>query len=85
MTNGLKIYYLPLVVIYDQITLPTLFSFYPLFRNILIREQISIIHCHQSTSPLTNEAILFGRTMNFKVCYTDHSLFGFDDIGGYGS
>ena len=37
MTNGLKVYYLPLNVFYDQITFPTLYSFFPLFRNILIR------------------------------------------------
>jgi phosphatidylinositol N-acetylglucosaminyltransferase subunit A len=82
MTNGLKVYYIPLAVVYDQITLPTLFSFFPLFRNILIRERITIVHCHQSTSPLANEGIIFARTMGYKVCYTDHSLFGFDDIGG---
>lgn len=81
MTNGLKVYYLPLTVIYDQITLPTLYAFFPLFRNILIRERISIVHGHQSTSPMTNECILYARTMGYRVCYTDHSLFGFADAG----
>ena len=80
MTNGLKVYYLPLNVFYDQVTLPTLFSYFFLFRNILIREQISIVHAHQSTSTLTNESILLARTMGYKVCYTDHSLFGFDEV-----
>ena len=79
MTNGLKVYYLPLTVVYDQITFPTLYAFFPLFRNILIRERISIVHGHQSTSPLTNECILYARTMGYRVCYTDHSLFGFSD------
>ena len=80
MTNGLKVYYLPLIVCYDQVILPTLYAFFPLFRNILIRERINIIHGHQSTSPLANECILYARTMGYKVCYTDHSLFGFADI-----
>jgi phosphatidylinositol N-acetylglucosaminyltransferase subunit A len=80
MTNGLKVYYLPLTVFYDQVTFPTLFSFFPLFRNVLIREGITIVHGHQSTSSLTNECILYARTMGYHVFYTDHSLFGFSDI-----
>eukprot|EP01041_Mallomonas_annulata_P007067 gene7067-14379_t len=79
MTNGLKVYYLPLTVFYDQISFPTLYAFFPLFRNILIRERITIVHGHQSTSSLTNECILYARTMRYRVVYTDHSLFGFDD------
>lgn len=80
MTNGLKVYYLPLTVFHDQVILPTFYSFLPLFRNILIREQITIVHGHQSTSALTNECILYARTMGYHVCYTDHSLFGFSDL-----
>ena len=80
MTNGLKVYYLPLTVIYDQVILPTLCSFLPLFRNILIRERISIVHGHQSTSVLANECIMYARTMGMKALLTDHSLFGFADI-----
>jgi len=79
MSNGLKVYYLPLSVIYDQVICPTLCAFLPLFRNILIREKISIVHGHQSTSPLSNECIMYARTMGYHVCYTDHSLFGFAD------
>jgi phosphatidylinositol N-acetylglucosaminyltransferase subunit A len=80
MTNGLKVYYLPLSVVYDQVIFPTFYSFFALFRNILIREQVSIVHGHQSTSPLTNECILYARTMGYRICYTDHSLFGFADV-----
>lgn len=79
MTNGLKVYYLPLGVFYDQVIFPTLYAFLPLFRNILIRERITVVHGHQSTSTMTNECILYARTMRYQVCYTDHSLFGFDD------
>ena len=79
MTGGLKVYYLPLAVPYDQVIFPTLYAFFPLFRNILIREGVSLVHGHQSTSSLTNECILYARTMGYPVCYTEHSLFGLDD------
>jgi phosphatidylinositol N-acetylglucosaminyltransferase subunit A len=80
MTNGLKVYYLPITVVHDQVILPTLCGFFPLFRNILIRERINIVHGHQSTSSLSNECILYARSLGYRTCYTDHSLFGFDDI-----
>lgn len=80
MTNGLKVYYLPLTTIYDQIIYPTFIGFFGLFRSILIREQINIVHGHQSTSTLTHECLLYARTMGYHICYTDHSLFGFNDI-----
>lgn len=51
----------------------------PLFRNILIREKVQIVHGHQSSSPLAHECILYARTMGYKACFTDHSLFGFAD------
>ncbi len=80
MTNGLKVYYLPMAVCHDEIMVPTLCAFFPLFRNILLRERISIVHGHQSVSPLTHECIFYARAMGYHVCYTDHSLFGFSDI-----
>lgn len=79
MVNGLKIYYLPLSEFYDHVIFPTFFSFFPIFRDILIRERISIVHGHQSTSVITNECILYARALGYHVCYTDHSLFGFND------
>jgi phosphatidylinositol glycan class A protein len=78
MTNGLKVYYLPLTVIYDQIIYPGM-SFMALFRNILLREKIQIVHGHQSSSSLAHECILYARTMGLRICFTDHSLFGFAD------
>jgi phosphatidylinositol N-acetylglucosaminyltransferase subunit A len=50
-----------------------------LFRNILLREKIQIVHGHQSSSSLAHESILYARTMGYRVCFTDHSLFGFAD------
>ncbi|KAI8058671.1 uncharacterized protein B0P05DRAFT_581558 [Gilbertella persicaria] len=68
LTNGLKVYYVPTKVIYSEATLPTIYGFFPLFRHILIREAIQIVHGHGAFSSLCHEAILH-----------NHSLFGFAD------
>lgn len=47
MTNGLKVYYTPMTPFVDQDSFPTFSVFFPLFRNILIREKITIVHGHQ--------------------------------------
>ncbi|KAF2740779.1 phosphatidylinositol:UDP-GlcNAc transferase PIG-A [Polyplosphaeria fusca] len=81
LTNGLKVYHVPFFVIYRETTFPTVFSFFPIFRSIMIREQIEIVHGHASLSNLCIEAILHGRTMGLRTVFTDHSLFGFADAG----
>ncbi|KAI4608833.1 Phosphatidylinositol N-acetylglucosaminyltransferase gpi3 subunit [Alternaria metachromatica] len=81
LTNGLKVYYVPFWVIYRETTFPTVFSFFPIFRNIVIRENIGIVHGHASLSSLCHEAILHARTMGLRTVFTDHSLFGFADAG----
>eukprot|EP01017_Pseudomicrothorax_dubius_P037524 TRINITY_DN5511_c0_g1_i1.p1 TRINITY_DN5511_c0_g1~~TRINITY_DN5511_c0_g1_i1.p1 ORF type:complete len:369 (+),score=38.85 TRINITY_DN5511_c0_g1_i1:86-1192(+) len=79
MTNGLKVYYCPVTPFADQATWLSKFGFFPLFRKIMIREGINVVHCHQATSVLGLEAILHSRTMGYRTIYTDHSLFGFSD------
>ncbi|MCJ1255944.1 Phosphatidylinositol N-acetylglucosaminyltransferase gpi3 subunit [Lignoscripta atroalba] len=79
LTNGLKVYHVPFFVIYRESTMPTVFSFFPIFRNIIIREEIEIVHGHASLSSLCHEAILHARTMGLRTVFTDHSLFGFAD------
>lgn len=81
LSNGLKIYYTPFLVLYREATFPSVYSFFPILRQIVIREQIDIIHGHGSLSSLTHEAILHGRTMGLRTVFTDHSLFGFADAG----
>ncbi|KAG7665769.1 SPT14 [[Candida] subhashii] len=81
LTNGLKVYYVPFFVLYRSSTFPTVFSAFPILRNIFIREQIDIIHGHGSLSSLCHEAIFHGRTMGLRTVFTDHSLFGFADVG----
>ncbi|KAI9227024.1 MAG: hypothetical protein DHS80DRAFT_32156 [Piptocephalis tieghemiana] len=79
VTNGLKVYYIPFLVVYQQATLPTIFAFFPTFRDICLRERINIVHGHQAFSSLCHEAILHARTMGLRTVFTDHSLFGFAD------
>ncbi|KAJ8964138.1 hypothetical protein NQ314_005106 [Rhamnusium bicolor] len=79
MTNGLKVYYLPIKVFYNQCVLPTMICNIPLIRYVLIRERIEIIHGHSAFSALAHEAMLTGNLMGLKTVFTDHSLFGFAD------
>ncbi|XP_064461193.1 phosphatidylinositol N-acetylglucosaminyltransferase subunit A-like isoform X2 [Ornithodoros turicata] len=79
MTSGLKVYHLPFLVIYNQCTLPTAMVSFPLIRNILLRESITIVHMHSAFSALALEASFYAVTMGIKAVFTDHSLFGFAD------
>ena len=82
VTNGLKVYYVPFVGVQlppGTVTLPTCFGAFPLLRSIFIRENITIVHGHQTTSNLCHEALFHAGTLGLKVCFTDHSLFGFAD------
>ncbi|KAI3738955.1 hypothetical protein L2E82_29256 [Cichorium intybus] len=81
MTNGLKVYYVPWKPFLMQNTLPTFYGTLPIVRTILIREKISLVHGHQAFSTLCHEALMHARTMGYKVLFTDHSLYGFADIG----
>lgn len=81
MTGGLKVYYLPWKPFLMQNTLPTFYGTLPIIRTILIREKISLVHGHQAFSTLCHEALMHARTMGYKVVFTDHSLYGFADVG----
>ena len=75
-----QVYYTPLAAPFDQASVPTLFGFLPMLRDILVREQIQIVHAHQATSQLTHEALFHARALQLRTAYTDHSLFGFGDL-----
>ncbi|XP_049843762.1 phosphatidylinositol N-acetylglucosaminyltransferase subunit A-like [Schistocerca gregaria] len=79
MTNGLKVFYLPVRVFYNQCVLPTMIASLPLIRYILLRERISVVHGHSAFSTLAHEAMIIGRLLGIKSVFTDHSLFGFAD------
>lgn len=79
MTKGIKVYYIPLLVIYNQATLPTLFATFAIVRDILLREQIDIVHGHSAFSTIAHEAMMHAKTLGIRTVFTDHSLFGFAD------
>ncbi|XP_064429836.1 phosphatidylinositol N-acetylglucosaminyltransferase subunit A isoform X3 [Mirounga angustirostris] len=80
LTNGLKVYYLPLKVMYNQSTATTLFHSLPLLRCIFVRERVTIIHSHSSFSAMAHDALFHAKTMGLQTVFTDHSLFGFADV-----
>ncbi|XP_050436959.1 phosphatidylinositol N-acetylglucosaminyltransferase subunit A [Adelges cooleyi] len=79
MTNGLKVYYLPIKPFYNQCVLPLMVCSLPLIRYVLVREQITIIHGHSAFSTLAHETMMIGRLLGIQTVFTDHSLFGFAD------
>lgn len=79
LTNFLKVYYLPFVVMYNQCILPTYFGSIPLLRSILLHEEITIVHGHSAFSTMAHEAINHAKSLGIRTVFTDHSLFGFAD------
>ncbi|KAJ1816876.1 Phosphatidylinositol N-acetylglucosaminyltransferase GPI3 subunit [Coemansia sp. RSA 2598] len=82
LAGGLKVYYIPALIVYSNASLPTFFCTFPIFRQIFIREQVDIVHGHQAFSTFCHEAILHARSMGLKTVFTDHSLLGFGDASG---
>lgn len=80
LSNGLKVYYLPLRVMYNQSTATTLFHSLPLLRCIFLRERVSVVHAHSSFSAMAHDALFHAKTMGLRTVFTDHSLFGFADV-----
>ncbi|CAH8379340.1 unnamed protein product [Eruca vesicaria subsp. sativa] len=81
MTGGLKVYYVPWRPFVMQTTFPTVYATLPIVRTILKRERITVVHGHQAFSTLCHEALMHARTMGYRVVFTDHSLYGFADVG----
>ncbi|WWC70601.1 uncharacterized protein I206_104552 [Kwoniella pini CBS 10737] len=82
ISPGIKIYYLPILTIKSNATLPNYLLFLPFFRNIILIEKINLIHSHGSLSSLSNESLFHKDLLNLKCIFTDHSLFGFKDSVG---
>lgn len=47
LSNGIKVYYIPSLVMFNECTLPTLVGNILYMRDIFIRESIDIVHGHQ--------------------------------------
>ncbi|GCB65381.1 phosphatidylinositol N-acetylglucosaminyltransferase subunit A isoform X1 [Scyliorhinus torazame] len=80
LSHGLKVYYLPLRVMYNQSTASTLFHSLPLVRCVLVRERVGLVHAHSSFSALAHDALFHARALGLRTVFTDHSLFGFADL-----
>ncbi|SCV71130.1 BQ2448_2718 [Microbotryum intermedium] len=80
---GLKVYHIPVQPLpptHVHATLPGFFTAFPYIRNILIREQIDVLHAHASLSAEGMEGIFHARTLGVKAVFTDHSLFGLGNM-----
>ncbi|KAJ9090926.1 hypothetical protein QFC19_009352 [Naganishia cerealis] len=96
--TNLKVYHLPIAVLTASATLPNYLTFLPYLRNIVIREQIQILHGHATLSSMAHEAMFHaaffdvpcGATENgggkprrgIRTVFTDHSLFELDSAVG---
>ncbi|XP_052839579.1 uncharacterized protein LOC128254480 [Drosophila gunungcola] len=80
VTGGLKVYYLPIKVCYNQCILPTAVCNVPMLRAVLLRERVDVVHGHSAFSALAHEALMVGSLLGLKTVFTDHSLFGFADL-----
>lgn len=82
LPNNIKVYYLPFLLYPSQnIIWPFLFNTFNYVRQILIREQINIVHGHSAFSPIAHEVMFHAKTLGINTVFTDHSLFGFNYIG----
>ena len=81
LSAGIKVYYVPYGVLVRQDTLPNFFGLMPVLRSILIRERIQIVHAHQALSSMAHEGLFHAKCLGLKAVFTDHSLFGFADVG----
>lgn len=79
--GGIKVYYVPLQVLVRQDTLPNFFGLLPVLRAILVRERVDIVHGHQALSSIAHEGLFHAKALGLRTVFTDHSLFGFADVG----
>ena len=78
MQGGVKCYYLPFRLNFDQCALPSgpPLAFLPLFRQVVIRERIDVVHGHQALSTMAMECCMHAKLLGVKTVLTDHSLIG---------
>ena len=77
MGNGIKVYFTPLITLYDDTSMPILYGAVKIIREICYIEKVDIVHCHQSASCLSLEGIIHSKLLGKNVVFTDHSLYGF--------
>ena len=75
MGNGIKVYFTTLMTLYDDTSIPLLLGDLKILREICYREKIDIIHCHQSSSCLSLEAIFHSKILGVNIVLSEHSLY----------
>lgn len=73
--GNLIVYYLDIPIITNNMTFPTIFANYVIFKEIFTKHNIEIVHGHQSLSNLCLEGIYHASNMNIRTIMTDHSIF----------
>lgn len=81
LANGVKLYHVPQVPFCrENVAFLTFFNSIPIIRQILIREQIDIVHGHTSVSILSHIALMTAKQLGLKTVFTEHSLFTFSEV-----
>jgi phosphatidylinositol glycan class A protein len=75
-----QVFYLPILAVYNQASLPTGVVSLPLLRSVFLRESVDLVHAHAAFSSLGNEALVTAGILGIRTVFTDHSLFGFADV-----
>lgn len=80
MKGGLKVYYMPWFIVatrYGKVSGHFLNNSGQFYYDILRREDIDVVHCHQGTSQMANTGVQYFQTMGKPVVFSEHSLQGF--------
>ncbi|KAL6122680.1 GPI anchor biosynthesis pro [Nucleospora cyclopteri] len=73
--GDLVVYYLDIPLLYKNVTWPSLWAGFDLYRTIFENHNIEIVNGHQSMSVMCVEALYCAKWMEIKTVLTDHSLF----------
>ena len=63
MGNGIKVYFTPLITLYDDTSMPILYGALKIIREICYIKKVDIIHTHQNASILFLEGIFLPKML----------------------
>ena len=73
--NNVKIYNLDRIEIINGISMPYFLKTGSVLKKIFEENEINIVHCHQSISTLSLEALFIAKCLNIRTCFSEHSIF----------
>lgn len=81
MANGLKMYHLQILpFINGAVGFVSFLNGIPVIRDILIRENIDLVHGHFSTSVTNFSTLIAAKALGVKTVMTEHTLFPFGSL-----